>query len=224
MRLLTDDHDSTEPRYEIIVRTSTGEETSYRTVKLLYAATGHLLGHGTRVWEAVQLVDGEPTGDAVVLKDSWVDEDRQREGSNFERVREAAGVKGLGHIIETAFVAVKCFGDAFIDIKEPGENQVDSTRMNIRGHDLQTGAQRLTAAAKNIHHRIHHRTVLAEVCSPLLLNNSLDQVFEALGQICTGESPQNWTERIFQLIFLSARSHAPVGLGPSRRQSREYPD
>ena len=40
------------------------------------------LGRGTRVWRVKRLVDGEPDASAPgrVLKDSWVDEDRDREG------------------------------------------------------------------------------------------------------------------------------------------------
>ena len=39
------------------------------------------LGRGTRVWRVKRLVDGEPDDSAPgrVLKDSWVDEDRDRE-------------------------------------------------------------------------------------------------------------------------------------------------
>ena len=196
VRLLADDHDSTEPRYEIIVRSLTGEETSYRTVKLLYAATSHLLGKGTRVWMAFRLVDGEPTGPPVVLKDSWVDEDRQREGSSFEKVREAARARGLEHTVQTTVVTVECFGDVFIDEREPGESQVDTTRMNLRGYDLARGDQRVSRAAKDIQHRIHHRTVLTEVCSPLLLKTSLDKVFEALERTCTGELLRNYDKII----------------------------
>ena len=95
MRLLTNGQDNTEPRYEVTVRAPTGEETCYRTIKLLSAAaTAHLLGKGTRVWKAVRLVDGEPTGDPVVLKDSWVDEDRRRE-EKFKKAWEAMLTQSL---------------------------------------------------------------------------------------------------------------------------------
>ena len=54
----------------------------FRTMQIISSGAEPLLGRGTRVFEAVEINENrDPNGSPVVLKDTWVDSDRTREGN-----------------------------------------------------------------------------------------------------------------------------------------------
>lgn len=67
--------------YDIRVDGFDGTRRTYRTLQLLSGAgPGDVRRGGTRIWKAVLLENGDPSGTPVVLKDAWVDADRTAEG------------------------------------------------------------------------------------------------------------------------------------------------
>ena len=67
----------------------------YRTKQMLYSSASALHGHGTRVWKAVEVVDGVEKGPPVALKDCWVDSDRMREGEILDKIHKDGWVPGV---------------------------------------------------------------------------------------------------------------------------------
>jgi hypothetical protein len=69
-------------------------------------------GRGTRVWKVREVVDGKPTGPPMVLKDSFVNEDRPREG---ETTKKIVGSLPAGDRRRLHFLTVVVHGDVVID-------------------------------------------------------------------------------------------------------------
>ncbi len=85
------------------IEVRTGAKTLiYRTEEILSNHSAEsILGRGTRVWSARLLVNGEPSGELVAIKDTWIDADRPREGDILRAIRSAiydASGGGAGHI------------------------------------------------------------------------------------------------------------------------------
>ena len=176
------------------------------------------LGRGTRVWRVKRLVDGEPDDSARgrVLKDSWVDEDRDREG---DILRQILDTQGLDELLQKALV--KLFptqvvsGDVVIDGKP------DSTRDFLDGvtdipaervfpltvssdhkpshKDGQPGSDAPLIVPATDSERVailkyskkrHYRIVFVEECKPLSEQTSLHTVFRCLWDI-TASTSQN---------------------------------
>lgn len=86
-----------QPKYNIIVH-SKKEDTSpiiartFRTVKLLSSMGAEVIrGRGTRVWMVNEVIDGKVIEDiSYVLKDAWVDSDREREGTVVKSIEQDA--------------------------------------------------------------------------------------------------------------------------------------
>ena len=69
-------------------------------------------GRGTRVWTVREVFDGKPTGPLMVLKDSFVNEDRPREG---DTTREIVNSLPEGDRRRLHFLTVVVHGDVVID-------------------------------------------------------------------------------------------------------------
>lgn len=122
---------NSERQYDIQVRSKDGKVDVFRTEKILSNVGAEALrGRGTRVWRVRKLVDGLPTGDGMVLKDSWIDDDRIREGDILAKMRASASDPIQKEIFETHFLHVECHGDVYIG------NHADHT-----GTLLRRGAQ-----------------------------------------------------------------------------------
>lgn len=102
-------------RYNILVRSETGEEQLYRTLELLHKQDAeYLVGRGTRVWKAVKIENGEEVGEPVVLKDAWVDHYREREDSISARVRKSA-IDGVHRdLFDAGLLTILSHGDVFV--------------------------------------------------------------------------------------------------------------
>ena len=102
-------------QYDIGVRLVDGTYQTYRTKGLLANNGGvYLQGRGTRVWEAVRLENGYETDGVVALKDSWVDDYREREGSiNARILRGLASHEERAQLGET-IIQVPAYGDVHV--------------------------------------------------------------------------------------------------------------
>ena len=115
-------------QYDIVVRSMNGTCQTYRTRRLISDAGGtYLHGRATRVWEAVRLEKGVETDEIVALKDSWVDEYRDREASINARVREAGTSQEERDKLGEMIMQVVAYGDVHI------ADVPDRTRTNVDG-------------------------------------------------------------------------------------------
>lgn len=84
-------------QYDIdVVDQETNTKRKFRTKRIISSiAADTLRGRGTRVWEVKELDSKgkEKDGKTCVLKDAWVDDDRQREGAILKAIRDAAEKK-----------------------------------------------------------------------------------------------------------------------------------
>ena len=102
-------------QYDIAVGQADGTCQTYRTKSLLSDGGGvYLHGRGTRVWRAVRMENGEESGEVVALKDSWVDEYREREAAINSRILDAASTQGERDGLKDLMVNVASHGDVFI--------------------------------------------------------------------------------------------------------------
>ncbi|KAI0088535.1 hypothetical protein BDY19DRAFT_906557 [Irpex rosettiformis] len=185
-----------------------------RTVRLINDdGVKYPLGQGTRVWRVNRLVHGKVDKSAPgrVLKESWVDEDREREGAILEQIRnqpEVIADDDLKPAFEGLFLTPVASGDVLI------EGHPDSTRGLItRGAEIPTTAVifslKVSASHQPSHavhgtgsripivpssvrfrqrfigniNKQHYRVLFAEECKPLSKETSLRNVFHGLAEI-----------------------------------------
>lgn len=112
-----------EPRHLLISVHSTTrkEKMVFKTLEVLSnVGTEAIRGRGTRVWRVEGVVrNGKPVNvsQSFVLKDSWIDSDREREGAIIDSVRDSAEKipeDGKKAILK-ALLTVKMYGDVWID-------------------------------------------------------------------------------------------------------------
>ncbi|KAI0342412.1 hypothetical protein BDW22DRAFT_1357756 [Trametopsis cervina] len=92
----------------------------YRTVEpIAFVAAEAMRGRATRVWEGREVnKKGEVTGDVVVVKDCWLDEDRMCEGDILAAIQEAARTSGDPkdeEVFHRHFLHVICHGAVYVD-------------------------------------------------------------------------------------------------------------
>ena len=160
----------------------------YRTVELLADGTKELRSKGTRVWKAVEVVNGEECGQAVVLKDAWVDTTRPREGETAEKVQSAKRPDDLPSTVQSSFVSVACHGDVFLDDER---TLLDCTSCFSWKDDT-------IVCEKTPHHRtsriddsqetlsrrlVHYRIVFNEIGSRISEETSAATIFRALTNV-----------------------------------------
>ena len=91
-----------------------------------------LLGRGTRVFEAVEIDgNGNPSGSPVVLKDTWVDSDRTREGNVIALLHTEANCEDR-KLIKKHFLTTICHGDVWTD----PDIRDDTANSLMRGLDI----------------------------------------------------------------------------------------
>ena len=158
-------------QYEITVRDEAGGERIYRTTKVLSASgDNYLIGRATRVWEAVEIVDGVEVGDPVALKDCWVDSDRDREGYIIAQIRASPLSEKDQKDLNRVLITVPIHGDVL------AEGIQDRTRPFP---DIAPAPKRKTDK-----YQIHYRIVYLEVGIPLSSVTLLSDVYKALGDAC----------------------------------------
>ena len=101
----------------------------FRTIQSLssYGAEP-LRGRGTRVYEATEIDEyGNSIGSPVVLKDTWIDSDRNREGSVLASI-DAAVSGNDRQVFERNFLTRICDGDVWTNL-----DTLDDTATLMRG-------------------------------------------------------------------------------------------
>ncbi|KAF7795018.1 hypothetical protein EIP86_006162 [Pleurotus ostreatoroseus] len=181
---LLDNGSQGEAQYRVQVRSMTGEEQIYHTVRALSDTDPEASVHyRTRVWEAVRIEDGTEVGEHVVLKDTWVDSSREREGAITARLRESAPDDEKKSYLEKILLTVLAHGDVHIG---PGLDLTKETSTRIVRYYSYSGTQIGQSLRKDIqkHRWAHYRIVYQEICQPLDDATSLFTVFKALGEVC----------------------------------------
>ncbi|KAF7790468.1 hypothetical protein EIP86_001423 [Pleurotus ostreatoroseus] len=178
--------DDGKPQYDIQVRSSDGSCTLYRTLDVLSdSGAVRVVSRGTRVWKAVKIENGMPTGAPVALKDAWVDSSRHREGYIHSQVLQSNYLSKERPKFQRYFVTVQTHGDVFQGDEQDRTLDLDivdtSTSTGGSGDEHASGSPHPHAAIKaGPHFQIHYRIIYGEVGEPLAETTSLRKVFMAL--------------------------------------------
>ncbi|PSS01023.1 hypothetical protein PHLCEN_2v4075 [Hermanssonia centrifuga] len=185
------------------MQSADGTEFVYRTLEVLFDSAASILhGPGTRVWKAVKVVDGHDYGDPIVLKDCWAPCDRQREGTIHEKLRDANPSDAFREAFEHSFLTVELHGDVIVDsglqrqpdrtplILSPKEMKENGYNIPPVSATVKPGAARslwreITYTKSRHERKVHYRIVIREICKPLKRATSLQEVFKALGDVCS---------------------------------------
>lgn len=200
--------------YDITVNDKERGDMRYRTQKYVhYFQAEAPRGRCTRVWQ-VQKLNGnnEPEGEALVLKDTWIDYDRDREGNIMEAVINDLSTAEDKETLRKILLTVLCHGDVL-----GPDGQQDSTRVarsdGCRFYPLYeetttdkkaraTGTNSLTNSGAYgaltskvgrynkpilLTRKIHYRIVFEEAGTPLNQVENLRHVFKALWNVSRGE-------------------------------------
>lgn len=90
--------------------------TVYRTLDIISdIGTNTTRGRGTRVWKIVKTTD--PKGKTAVLKESWIDSERDREGDILKQLRDSAKTDDQKNTMSLCFLTVQVNGDVMINSK-----------------------------------------------------------------------------------------------------------
>ncbi|KAF7794452.1 hypothetical protein EIP86_005586 [Pleurotus ostreatoroseus] len=114
-------------RFKILVRDQNNKVSWYVTEALLSdMGVESLFGRATRVWSARKLDSKEePIGPLVVLKDSWVDDDRVREGDIYRQIQQHPETRQ--YLLE-----VVCSGDVYLkEAKEWDHTRIQALKEAI---------------------------------------------------------------------------------------------
>jgi hypothetical protein len=208
-------------QYDITVHPEGAQPIAYRTKTVLSDIGAEALrGRGTRVWKAVKLLQEAGGVDViedvhpVVIKDSWVDNDRKREGQILEEIRASAESESVEReFLDQHLLTVLSYGDVLI------KGQADTTDIHRCGKAVPPGHGKLKLNLKDnrpsrpkmpavnvtpapnpstcdnhdekdfIEYaaKTHHRTVFAEVGVPIYQVESLADVFLALRNLVPGQ-------------------------------------
>ncbi len=199
MKVLADPGQSTQ--YEIIVRSESGEEKTYRTLDSLSdSSTEQLLGRGTRVWKAIRTQDGKDCGEPVALKDAWVDHDRGREGDVFTRLRQSSISAAHTVVLDKCFLTVQCHGDVFISDHQDCTwiSPISQATPTVSHAPVVGPSGAIFADIPQDRRQVHYRVVFEEIGKPLSRETSLCTVFKILADAAVGKVPF-----IPQILFLS---------------------
>ncbi|THG92913.1 hypothetical protein EW026_g8162 [Hermanssonia centrifuga] len=206
-----------EVQYDITVRSEDGEHRVYRTLKMLSNIGAEAVqGRGTRVWLVVRNINGRLGSEQVVLKDSWIDHDRMREGRILQEIIGASKSMPIAHLVRGMFLSVESHGDVLV------EGRLDHTReLIMRGHHLLTvgprySLERATTISTGARHllarngmagdvgltirravtqreppdfddKVHYRIVFKEQCKQIREQTSVSKIFANLSQIVGDE-------------------------------------
>ena len=176
-----------------------GTYQTYRTKQLLSDAGGvYLQGRGTRVWTAVRLENGSETGELVVLKDSWVDEYREREGSINNRIRRAAVLQEDRDKLDASIVQVALYGDVYVAgvpdrtrLVPDSECLIGLVLQSLSAITDRVNPRRAASSKKRLFTgpQIHTRIVYKDVGRPISNARLLSPFFSALAKVTEGVHP-----------------------------------
>lgn len=201
-------------QYDIVVRDQKmTTKRTFRTKRMISSiAADTLRGRGTRVWEVTEVDDkGKEKGNGTyVLKDVWVDDDRQREGDILQAIRDATKAKPKPkkwlELVDQFLLTTVEYGDVRVD------DEVDKTRhwampeisnmvkvknepkehARVKNHLAPVGGISLEPVsqqpvAQHFATKSHHRIVFKEVGKTIREVESLREAFMYIRQAVRGK-------------------------------------
>ena len=192
-------------------------ETVYRTTRIIFDhGADALRGRGTRVFEARRLGDNVEIGEPVVIKDVWVDDDREREDKILSQLLNDADDKDK-ELVKKYFLTVLACGYVIIGGKVDHTRDLITRGQDIpRGHKFRLPTKALDPRPKHLsstgypqswdefelsrappatHHRfppkVHYRVVFKEVGKPLHDVKTLRDGFHLLADAIAGKCGVN---------------------------------
>ncbi|KAJ3555474.1 hypothetical protein NM688_g2555 [Phlebia brevispora] len=210
--------------YDIVVHDTNRGDLTFRTLECLYYFQARAVGgRCTRVWKVRRVRGGELYGDPLVLKDTWIDSERTREGDIMEAIM-ADAADAHRSTLQNLLLTVVCHGDVIgpmqvldmtYDLKnvpwrlfEMRKITAHENRAYTISHDTRTASgsylDRPRISPENSDkptdygHRTHYRIVFQEVGESLHRVKSMRTVFKALHMICVALwiiHSAGWTHR-----------------------------
>ncbi len=201
-------------QFDITVHLDSDRQNSrtYRTVRIISSyGADPLRGRGTRVFEAVELDgNGEPIGSHVVLKDTWIDNDRAREGNILTSLHLAAQGEDK-QLMEKSFLTTICHGDVWtgfgllddnaktlmrgLDIEKDRDSLFQLQRKSTiqrgrsapRSESLRASSSvQVPHSNKTYAHKTHYRIVFKEIGTTIDRVRSLPEVMKVLTETAGG--------------------------------------
>lgn len=167
----------------------------------LHNAAGCLMGRNTRVWNVREVLNGRGLSQATyVIKDTWTDEDRRREGEVYDLLDELPLDAEEKSYLQKVLLTKVCHADVVVDntlditldlsdIKDP-HDRFDliwgGPIEDPSSFDYQREAMLPPLVSRG--RMIHNRIVFKEFGTPLHATDSLVQVFKSLGEVAIGMS------------------------------------
>lgn len=195
-----DDGSVTEPRPRI-----------FRTKELL-SNSKHLRVRGTRVRVVNELFDGRGVEETFVLKDTWVDFSRTREGHITADILESVTNEEDRKLVETAFLTTECHGDVHLDGETDttlhGEFRDESSLKYLPRYDLSRRTpnkgpySHSTAISQATPVREPSNAILSEPANYLHSKTRYRIVFKELFQ------PSNKTTSLQDILWMSVQATA----------------
>ncbi|GJE97364.1 hypothetical protein PsYK624_135800 [Phanerochaete sordida] len=181
----------------------------YRTQRLISAIGAESpRGRGTRVWEVRELdkCGGTETGPSLVLKDSWVDQDRPREAKILDDIRASVTKKRdwkrlkphLLTVHDSADVLVEGVPDdthsvlrrGMIPVWEetvPVKKDLDANKQAQEDPrplvDAPAVPERASKRHVVYHRKVHHRVIFKQMGTTIMEVGTFTHAFAALGQV-----------------------------------------
>ncbi|GJE95078.1 hypothetical protein PsYK624_112570 [Phanerochaete sordida] len=184
----------------------------YRTKTMIWDMGAKALrGRGTRVWSVVEVVNGQETTRAAVLKVSWKDKARDAEGKIFNDIRRSivdTGDEESLEVFDDLFMDVEAYGDVVIDgrcdctdefLPEQGPPPADTgcIPVKVRSTDKRrvVGGARIGPRAQNkdpskkppialkYSPKTQHRTVFKCIGKPLLELEWMSDVYGCIYRV-----------------------------------------
>ncbi|KAF7790467.1 hypothetical protein EIP86_001422 [Pleurotus ostreatoroseus] len=193
--------DDREGQFVFDVRDDAGNIRQFYTMQLIHSAAAEAVrGRATRVW-AVKEKGGDP-GKMLVLKDTWVECTRTREGTLMEQI-----IKDVGPELKKHLLTVVCHGNVYIDgqadttrsvdadyrflVEMPSSKESKKTAESLHSRtvtgsvaDREAAPEDAETSAPVIYgQRAHYRIVFEEVGEPLRCVENLDEAFIALATV-----------------------------------------
>lgn len=199
-------------QYEIVVEDALGVQTRYHTLELIVSSQCEMKGKGTQVWRAVELRDGSPYRDPVVLKDVWRHGELVQEGSIIQSIRDSVTSETERLLLDDHLPTVLHHGDVVIHSGSTlNPPHLDATQTHIRNLQTLCAGQQLAepsilqpgtrlgpylsgafdseGRSEIRGRRIHYRIVFKEDCLPLHREKSL------------GMKASKWQTRFLSFLF-----------------------
>lgn len=157
------------PQYILSVRVDEQVFRRFVTVSpISLSGADGIIGRGTRVWAARELLDnGEQSDDIVAIKDYWIDADQEREGDVVQSIMDAAPDEAGRAKLKNHIVDILCHGDVHRNhtgiVKRDGEHpEVVHVIAPDSTCDLREAIARREAAVESQRQRAHAARIASQ--------------------------------------------------------------